>query len=287
MAATPLDFKELVSNVKDAFEEENDELVSLLVDTLHTYVKDQYAKQCVYGVQVENRGKNRVWFVNYNKYRSVQEILELGYFTSDERTLMYKENEKLLYKVFQKYKPNFNQFLKYTEDDIYSACLFGMTKALNQYNNSMNTKFSSYAYQCMSNACLDVIKDSNAKKKDGSSVLSIDFDYSDDGNGPDTTSMANDTQMATNRENEEMDEPLQNDYYSEVICQLLEGLDEKHLQVAYYTYGILGYEKMKQVDIARELYLSKPTVLAYSRAVEKHMADRAYELGLSADMIFG
>ena len=50
------------------------------------------------------------------------------------------ENEGMIYKVINKYKNYFEL------DDLYQVAVMGIIKAYKNYNNSYNTKFTSYAY---------------------------------------------------------------------------------------------------------------------------------------------
>ncbi len=53
---------------------------------------------------------------------------------------LIKDNEWLIYKIISKYK-------NYIElDDLYQVASIGIIKAYRNYNNSFNTKFSTYAY---------------------------------------------------------------------------------------------------------------------------------------------
>lgn len=51
-----------------------------------------------------------------------------------------KENERLIYKIINKYKNHFEL------DDLYQVAVMGILKAYKNYNSEHNTKFISYAY---------------------------------------------------------------------------------------------------------------------------------------------
>lgn len=58
----------------------------------------------------------------------------------DKITNLILENESLIYKIISKYKNYFEL------DDLYQVAVMGIIKAYKNYNDSFNTKFTSYAY---------------------------------------------------------------------------------------------------------------------------------------------
>lgn len=58
----------------------------------------------------------------------------------DKITNLILENESLIYKIISKYKNYFEL------DDLYQVAVMGMIKAYKNYDDSFNTKFTSYAY---------------------------------------------------------------------------------------------------------------------------------------------
>lgn len=71
---------------------------------------------------------------------------------------LIKENNGLIYQIINKYKNYFEI------EDLYQVAVIGLIKAKNKYNNSLNTKFSSYAYHYILGEVLQYINNSKLLK---------------------------------------------------------------------------------------------------------------------------
>lgn len=287
-----ISYEDIKKNFKE-IREEDDDLAALEESIREHYAKAQFTKQSIYGVQIEERMDLLVALVHYKKYRSVEEIEKLGFLDFDERAKMCVEHKKLIFKIFHEFKPNEIDYL-YTEDDIWEACFIGFVNACNNYHKSMNIKFITYAYMSMRNSCKDFIKEAKRIKR-AQKLVYLDEKIGASGEESseitlgDTISMDNQSGYLdpTPTSKDSFSGVLENDTFSKTISQLTEGLDYDHIHVLYYHYGVLGYPKLTQLDIARKLHISKPTVSMYIKEVEEHMKQRIYELGITASELFG
>ncbi len=63
------------------------------------------------------------------------------------------DNDKLIYKIISKYKNYFEL------DDLYQVAIIGLIKAYRKYNDSYNTKFTTYAYPYILGEVIKYIND--------------------------------------------------------------------------------------------------------------------------------
>ena len=71
---------------------------------------------------------------------------------------LIKENEFIIYSVINKYLKYFDK------DDLYQVGVLGLLEALNHYDNSKNTKFSSFAYFYVKGEVTKYIRESSTLK---------------------------------------------------------------------------------------------------------------------------
>lgn len=71
---------------------------------------------------------------------------------------LIKENEKLIYKIINKYRSYFEI------DDLYQIAVMGLIKAYNNYKEEYNTKFITYAYPYILGEVVKYINDSKQVK---------------------------------------------------------------------------------------------------------------------------
>lgn len=284
-------------NYKDVcfdLDEPDLELKNLSNEVLKTYVMEQISKQSIYGVQFQQGFRTKKWYISYSKYRSPDTIIEGGYFSPEEKALIYTENENLIWEIVHKYEPNPNAYSSYTKEDIYEGCLIGFTEALNNYNSKdIKVKFSTYAYNSMVNRCRDIIKGSFVRGQKDTFVLSLDVKYEQSGANGNVNDISSSNDYSglsnlvhTNKHNEDYDNFINNDTLYDTLKLLMEGLDEDHIYVALHHFGILGEEKLTKMEMARELYVSAPKITKMISNIEKHLSDRVYELGLDPSDIF-
>ena len=103
----------------------------------------------------------------YKKSRTADEMFEGDYISQEEKNSLAEQNMKLIDKCIGQFMPKSNSDKKlYCIEDIKEACFMGFCRALDEYPRSGSAaKFSTYAYELMSNACRDVIKGARAKKR--------------------------------------------------------------------------------------------------------------------------
>ena len=77
----------------------------------------------------------------------------------DNITTFLIENEGLIYKIINKYKPYFEL------DDLYQVGCMGLVKAAKKYNANLNTKFTTYAYPYILGEIIKYINESPSVKQ--------------------------------------------------------------------------------------------------------------------------
>lgn len=257
---------------------EDEELKLLITEVFYTYTAEQMEKQKIYGVKFRREGARSVWQVPYTEYRSVDDIISLGYFSEEEKQQIYEDNNRLIFSVYHKYRPKLCTTSTYfTDSDILDACYVGFSKALVYYTKSSPIKFSTYAVACMKNECLDLIRYSNKSGKADKKTYSLDFEYGDN-DYYDYLDLKDD-----NCETEKAEEDV---HYSDLLSRLMDGLDEQSVEITKIYYGIFGSEKRTVLEICDLFHISKHKFLDTIKNVREHVVHKAYELGMDASDIF-
>ena len=76
--------------------------------------------------------------------------------TKEEINNLILDNQKLAYKIVQKYKNKVKSFMEY--DDLKAIALYGLVKAANTFDSSRNIQFSTYAFKVIENQILIQIR---------------------------------------------------------------------------------------------------------------------------------
>lgn len=271
----PLSLLSTISFVED----DDTDFSNLCNEIIISFAKEQYQKQQIYGVTYRKKDNKEVWSVPYKVFRDIDKIEGYGYFTEEEKNRITEENFRMIYSVVEKYKPSVNQ-PHYTYEDILEACYIGFSNALVNYNPvEVKTVFNTYSYRCMSNACMDLIRNSQIKGKKDNVPASLDNEYVDTFGVAYTLSDIIEDEKNSNKN--QVDEML----YSEVCEKLLDGLDPMNKFIALRYYGILGYPKMTQLDISLELNCSKSNIALKLSSIENHFKKKVLELGIDASIL--
>ena len=128
-------------------------------------------------------------------------------------------------------------------DELFSVGNLGLIKALNTYDINRNIEFSTYAIKCINNEFLVYL---NREKKN---LNNISFD--------DNLKTFKDGNYITYRNILKSDINIILDYEDkiiyDIICEIINLLPERKRICLLMYYGLNGYEKIPQKDIARQL----------------------------------
>lgn len=167
-------------NINTALYDNELDLFQLLTSIQYAYEYEQGQKQKYYSVKKSKSGNSETHSIYYDEFISAEDRIKEGYFTVDEKERIAEKIFPLSQSVLRKFVASDNSDGgQYCSDDIKDAINFGITKALNSYcslSPSTKVSFSSWAYACMNNACIDVVRQYSKGKYSGVSLVSYDAD---------------------------------------------------------------------------------------------------------------
>lgn len=172
--------------------------------------------------------------------------------TADEKDQYYEENKKLIYFAIKKIsKPDGVDF-----SELESVGLYGFVKALNTYDKSNGTKFSTYSVKCILNEIYYFLR---KEQKHLTLVDSLDKEISTDKNGNSLT--IGDTISDTVASGEKtLEERVMLMELHDILVDSLEYLEDDEQYLITYRYGLNDGLVKKQTDIANELNMSQANV---------------------------
>jgi RNA polymerase sporulation-specific sigma factor len=180
--------------------------------------------------------------------------------TKQEREDLAEKNLGIVYYLA-------NQFGNYNtieRDDLISAGLVGLSKALGRYDSSNKAKFSTYAYVCVRNEILFFLR----KEKKHMSCVSMQKAISEDGEGHlflledilfDKNAPVNDDEIVKSEE-------------LEVLGALVTKLTDLERFIIERRYGLNGNPEMTQTQIAELVNLSQASISKIEDVIKKKLA---------------
>lgn len=175
----------------------------------------------------------------YKKSRTADEMFEGDYISQEEKNSLAEQNMKLIDKCIGQFMPKSNSDKKlYCIEDIKEACFMGFCRALDEYPRSGSAaKFSTYAYELMSNACRDVIKGARAKKRGFLLTDSLDAPIASGSSKEEDEATIGDL-VGTNMDGEETEKQLNTLTMQSLILSVFQGMDKESVLILTYKFGI-------------------------------------------------
>ncbi|MBR5180567.1 MAG: sigma-70 family RNA polymerase sigma factor [Lachnospiraceae bacterium] len=197
----------------------------------------------------------------YKNERTVEEQFEGNYFSTEEKEQLVEDNMKLIDKCIGQFMPkNDNDRKFFCFEDIVECCNWGFLKACDNYPRTNATaKFSSFAYDIMSNECRDFIRKCKAKKRGKAVTDSLDTPVAG-GDGGDKEKTIGDT-LGHNFANEDFDQSEENLAMKSLISSVFEGMDEESVLILTYSFGLgmAGYPH-EEYEISDILHIPRASV---------------------------
>lgn len=177
--------------------------------------------------------------IPYRRERTAEDMLEMEYFTPEEKNDIAEKNMKLIDKCVGQFMPRTNADKKlYCTEDIVEACQMGFINALNEYpRNSSTAKFSTFAYELMSNECRDAIKRAKAKKRGLLITDSLDAP-SMGASGTDEDAKTLGEMVGVNMHGEETEKVVDSLTMESLILSAFRGMDRESVLILTYRFGI-------------------------------------------------
>lgn len=186
-----------------------------------------------------------------------KELNKLG-LSQDEKEVLATNNLKLVYYLAQKYH-------NHDYEEIVGAGMEGLARALNAFDETKNTKFSTYAYRAINNQMLMYIRGVS-----GVSMVSIDEPIA---NGAERELTLADMLVDTKVQIEDM---LVKKEANKMIVESMIKLPRDEQFIFYHFYGVFGKPKLTQVEISKNLSISQARV---SKTVKKILSKLNKDIG--------
>lgn len=241
---------------------ENIEFQAFLEELRKAYdkVEIELFKRCA----ETRRGKFIYIYIQSEISKNFEKMVLKGFLTRDEAEQFYKENMSLITKIEMKYSYLYrndkmeHSMLSADREDVYGACMIGLSKAVNTYKKDRTAKFSSYAYTCMENECRSLAKKLACERKNNNTtVYSGDLSYS---NYVDFESKDDDTIL----EQIEDDNAVEQFKKAEVLSILhdaINTLPERKQGIIKDYFGLNeDAANMTQLEVARKYGISQPRI---------------------------
>lgn len=172
-----------------------------------------------------------------------------NFLTEDEKDNYARENLALIYYVAKYYQA------KATEDELISVGLIGFTKALNAYDRTKLTKFSTYAVKCIHHEILFHLR---KEKKHLDNVISVNTILSQDKNGH---ALSLEDTILNDKAGQDFTEitVLIKDEIN-LLNKAIENLDELERFILIHRYGLFKQKKMTQKELAEKIQMSQANI---------------------------
>lgn len=164
---------------------------------------------------------------------------------------LIKHNMRLVAHTAKKYKNTVDQ------DELISVGSIGLLKAINTFSYNKGSSFSTYATRCINNEILMLIR--SDKKYSNQVYLEDAISTDKDGNEISLIDVLSDN-------NENIIDKIDNiEAFNNVLKIIKEKLNEREQKVIYMRYGVCGYTQHTQIEISKDLKISR----SYISRIEK------------------
>lgn len=173
----------------------------------------------------------------------------------DEKIII--ENINLIYHILKKYN------LYKERDEYFDIGVIGLIKGVRTFNHSKNTRLSTYLTKCISSELLHYLRANSALKR-GKGIHTISIytpvktsGFDNNAEIPLIETIEGDTNILQEIEHKDQLERIYN---------VISKLDEEEKFMICSSFGVFGYPKLSQEEIAIELGYSQPYI---SRATKR------------------
>ena len=173
------------------------------------------------------------------------------------------DNVNLIYYVLKKMN------LYKNADEYYDICMIGLCKAANFFDESKGYTFSTYGISCIKSELSGYLRRQNSsKRKANYNTISLDtIVYENDSKEI--------TLLDTLSSDTNIEEELIQKEEMETLDKALNILEEREYIVISYMFGVNGYDKINQFEIAKKIGVKQATV---SRIGKKAIRKMRYYL---------
>lgn len=213
-------------------------------------------------------------YIEENSINEVAGHIEDGVLSVEDKNRLAEENINVVYHVAKGFSNT-----GMDSEELISIGLLGYAKALDSYRNNRNTKFSTYAINCIRNEILYILK---KEKKHRMHNVSLNKVLSTDKNGNDLQLEEILLNIGDSDQGGLESELLDNEKKERIKDVVENQLNDRERYVICHRYELFGMELKTQSQIAEEMQMSQANVSKIEKNVLKKMSkyiDRSELLG--------
>jgi len=287
---------ELAEIDKKAFD--NDKQIFILIYLFsEAFIYEQKQKQVFYGASESKISGRNIYSISYTEYMSYSDRINNGYFTMSEKNRIMEKMFPLSQSIYRKYVPGDDCFVgPYNKEDIREAIYLGITKAMNSYvafNEKTKVSFSSWAYTCMNNACIDTLKYFKSKKNNAKVESLDDTGSINNGNSDNNSEKTLGDKISTNTYGEDFNNITDNldrkEFVEQIFTNMLFEGEEKVVKTEIIIlkayFGFLSGETQTLLNISNMLNMKLDKVKQYFSSGKERLIKTVYKMGYTKDEV--
>lgn len=201
--------------------------------------------------------------INDASKETVQSHLDSLILDSEEKARLAKENINIIYYVVKNFS---NSVLD--DDEKISAAFLGYAKALDTYRTDKDTKFSTYAVNCVRNEVSYASKKEKRHRMNNESmskVISVDKN----GNNLQLEDILLDVE---DEQNQGLESQLMTSEKNEKIKEIIYAhLNDRERYVLFHRFELYGYKSKTQSELASEMEMSQANISKIEKSVLKKL----------------
>lgn len=191
-------------------------------------------------------------------------------YMKNEKELLAENNLGLIHHVIKKYG------LSDKFEDYFDLGLIGLASAINNFDENLGFKFSTFATDCIKKEILKEIDKNNCEKRLSNKIkVSLNFQLSKNINEDFTLEQT--LKSDYNLEDEILKKELES-----ILLESIKILTTREKQVIVLYFGLFDYPKVKSKQIAVNLNISKHRVYQLKssglKKIKKFLKKKGYEL---------
>lgn len=199
-----------------------------------------------------------------NSIKEVADHIEDGVLSLEEKTKLAEDNINVVYHVAKTFGNT-----GIDSEELISIGLLGYAKALESYKTNRNTKFSTYAINCIKNEILYMLK---KEKKHRAHNVSLNKVLSTDKNGNDLQLEEILLNMDDSEQGGVETDLLEREKNNRIRDIIENQLNEREQYVICHRYELLGKELKTQSEIAKEMGMSQANISKIEKNLLKKMS---------------
>lgn len=187
-----------------------------------------------------------------------------------EKELLAENNLGLIYHVIKMYGLN-DKF-----EDYFDLGLIGLTSAINNFDENLGFKFSTFATDCIKKEIVKELQKNNCEKRLSNKIkvsLNMQLSKSNDEDF---------TLEQTIKKDYDLEEEVLKKELESILLESIKLLTVREKQVVVLYFGLFGYPKIKSKQIAVNLNISKYRVYQLKsnglRKIKNFLKKEGYEL---------